>query len=83
MNIDYQGMNKEDLYIEVDEEYSDECENNEEDSENNQMDCEIIQDTYSYQPYDYSNSIDKIFKTEKKKRDFSDRDPRRFEDADL
>jgi hypothetical protein len=32
-------------------------------------------------PYDYSNTIDKIFKTEKIKRDLNDNDPKRFEDA--
>lgn len=35
----------------------------------------------NYQPYNYTNTIDKIFKTEKKKRDLSENDPRRYEDA--
>jgi hypothetical protein len=32
-------------------------------------------------PYDYTNTIDKIFKTEKIKRNLNENDPKRFEDA--
>lgn len=45
---------------------------------NQRIDLDIDE---NYQPYNYTNTIDKIFKTEKKKRDLSENDPRRYEDA--
>jgi hypothetical protein len=35
-----------------------------------------------YEPYQFINTVDKIFKTEKLIRDLSEADPRRFEDVE-
>ena|SRR5690348_7407219 len=81
--IEFTGFNKEDLYIEDDNDEIEE--DNEELNEDPQLkddDSKMIIENDSYTPYDYTNTIDKIFKTEKKKRDLSDFDPRRFEDAE-
>ena len=40
-----------------------------------------MNDIDDYKPYNFQNTVDKIFKTEKKPKHTSENDPRRFEDA--
>lgn len=42
---------------------------------------DIINDSDYYKPYNFENTIDKIFKTEKRPKNTGENDPRRFEDA--
>ncbi len=82
-NIDHSEMNEDTLNYQKNLQIS-EYEEEEEEEEDIVMDQEVsdkFQIDDSFQPYDYSNTIDKVFKTEKRKRNLSDFDPRRFEDA--
>ncbi len=62
--------------------YSHEEDGYEEEFEENDSNMNLEKDE-NYEPYDYTNTVQKIFKTEKIKRNLSENDPRRFEDADI
>jgi hypothetical protein len=85
-NIEYGRFDQftnQDGILDEDEDEENFEEENYQNENNNQMDEDNtdINIDENYQPYNYTNTIDKIFKTEKKKRDLSENDPRRFEDA--
>ena len=64
------------------EEYDDYYEDEENfDMEDKEMAGEI-NDKDDFKPYNYHNTVDKIFKTEKKPKNTSEHNPARFEDAD-
>lgn len=68
------------------EDYDDNSiEEEDEDNNNRNEDIEMINHDQSYKAYDFKNSIDSIFSTQKiikNKQQIPENDPRRFEDAD-
>jgi hypothetical protein len=88
-NIEYSGFEKSQSKTNNDFDEDDEGDYHEYDDEDEEMiddqdneKAEAMDDEDDFKPYIFQNTVDKIFKTEKKPKNIGEFNPARFEDAD-